>query len=263
MAPAHYDATIRHWHFLFSSPCEPRGPSRVTRIRFSPTMAAALINTIMDQGIHIPNEFKVTERSIDTEQVLEDADQALCDFKRLIEHEYNHASSLYEGAKNLYEQLHGDLMGDKQRVLRGEWTVDDMDEAIHKLLSKQGTVWDKLKLAGEEIRAKLDAAYSKVKAAEEAVKCARGEGCHVAWLNMPTTVQAKVRRVYARKLKQNFADAKSEYASMCAFPDGMLTQIELLRQRALSDATDMMEKLHKRNPGHDRKILGLKVPVIF
>jgi hypothetical protein len=183
-------------------------------------------------------------------EVLAEADSVLCEFKALIEKEYPVASSLYEGGKNLWEQVKYHWKQGKYRVLKGEWSADDFDRDLMDLFRRQEAIWDREMDVGAELYVRIDELYKKVKQAHDNVKNARGKPPHVAWMSFPTPDQATIRHVYDHRLRFAFKDAQTEYEGLCGYPEGILTKLKLLRDRAIKESRDLVEWCRKKEHVH-------------
>lgn len=206
----------------------------------------------MDTGFHLPSFLKTKEmETTKTEEpeLCKEARKLLEDFSCEMRtgKTYTDCSSLYEGAKNLYEEVHFHLTAGKVKVMNKEWTVDELDENLMDVMKKHEPVWERLLLAEKELRAKIDDDYKKVTEMEEKLKHARGyddkNHHHTAWMFLPTLEQNAIRKTYHCKLKPEFESAKMDHELLCGYPDGYLTQISLLRKRATMEAADKIEKL--------------------
>jgi hypothetical protein len=81
------------------------------------------------------------------------------------------------------------------------------------------------------------------------VRDARGDGSS-------NDAQRELARVYAHRLKRNFHDAKSELDELTSWPNGLLTQIDLLHKRAETEAHEILDRLRKREKA------AIKVPAV-
>jgi hypothetical protein len=178
--------------------------------------------------------------------VLDDADRVLCDFKTLIEEEYPNVSSVYEGAKNLWEQDKYHWTQGKKRVLKGDWNADDFDADMLDLFQRQEVIWDRLMGAGAELLIKIETSFEKVLRAEAAVKHERGEGANIGWMALPTAEQELIRKTYYHNLRFNFKDAKVEHDNLCGYPDGLLTRMRLLHERADKETAELHDGLKQK-----------------
>ena len=215
---------------------------------------------VMDVGIHLPksvenvyrDEYELAKRI----EVIRDARQELQGFKNFMKNEYPKASSLYESAKNLYEEIQAHWTHGKHMVHKGEWAVAQFDQDMNNLASHQKMTWDKLSEAAIEQEKLVRDEYRKVQDLEAKVIHERGEGSHVAWMGLPTKEQQIVRKVYSHELRHNFSDAKREVESLIGFPDGILTKILTLRRRANEETAKLSQKL----TGHPRgSFLGASI----
>ena len=207
----------------------------------------------MDVGIRLPESVEKVHHDeaeeADRIEVIRDAHQELKDFKDFMNREYPQASSLYESAKNLYEEIKAHWTHGKHMVHKGEWTVAQFDQDMSDLARHQRTTWDKLVEAASEEERLTREAYRKVQDIEAKVIHERGEGTHVAWMGLPTKEQHIVRIVYSHQLRHNFADAKRETETMIGFPEGILTKIPMLRSRANQETAKLSQNLREHPRG--------------
>ena len=158
-------------------------------------------------------------------EVLAEADGVLQEFKTFMEQTFPNASSLYEGAKILFDEVH-------QKRLHHE-----KDEVVVAVFERQREKWSTLLEGAQKIRDEINEKYKEVTSLEDRVKKARGTGPSLAVLGFPTPSQQMARYVYDKQLKYAFHDAQSEVAMMTGYPDGMLIQIRLLHDHAAKLAT--------------------------
>ena len=192
------------------------------------------------------------------EEVLPMARTALRDFKDFVKEEYPKASSLYEGAKNLYDEIRAHWTRDKNLVHKGEWSPDQFDQDLKQVAEQQKETWNQLLEAVKLETARVKTVYEKVEAAEKLVLHARGEGPHVAWMGIGTKEQDEIRKVYSHELRQKFHDAKMEMNALIGYPDGLLVKVEMCLQQANKETEHLSGKLHK----HPRGGLMAQVPFI-
>ena len=150
-------------------------------------------------------------------EIIDEANVVLREFERFMEETYPKASSLYEGAKWHWQDVH-DLR-----------TKKAADSEVAALFEKQTEKWNKLEAEAADLQKLIHAKYANVTSAEERIKKARGSGPSRAVLGFPTPDQKVARYVYDRKFKYKFHDAKSEVSMLCDYPEGMLVQVRLLR----------------------------------
>lgn len=186
-------------------------------------------------------------------ETVEEMNKVLTEFKQFILDEYPKASSLYEGAKNLFEEIKAHWCHDKK--VRG-MTSDQFDQDMERLFQKQTDVWDRLLLAAHEETEKVKEAYEKVVEASQAVRHARGEGLCVACLGFPTPEQCQVRQMWHQQLRFHFDEATREKDALLAYPDGLLTQVGLIRNRALQETAKLSDQWHRRdhNPHQEQEV---------
>lgn len=182
--------------------------------------------------------------------VLEDAARVLHNYKKLVEKEYPNISSVYEGAKDLWEQVKLHWTKGKQQVLKGGWSADDFDADMLDLFKRQEVLWERLLDAAAELLVKVETSYEKVQLIETSVKHERGEGVHVAWMGLPTKEQDLIRKEYHHKLRFSFKEAATEHDNLCGYPDGLLTRVRLLRERADRETSDLHVWLKKKEHHH-------------
>ena len=149
-----------------------------------------------------------------------------------MEETYPEASSLYETAKWLWQDVH-DLRAKQQAG----------DAQVAALYKQQAEKWTKLEIDAAEMQDLITNKYASVAGAEEHIKKARGSGASRAVFGFPTPDQKGSRYVFDKKFKYKFHDAKSEISMICDFPDGMLTQIRLLHK-----ATQTMAEVGGETP---------------
>lgn len=140
-------------------------------------------------------------------EVLAEAEKELQTFKKFIEQTTPKAREVLQRAK----WLHGEA------------------GFVHN--SEQSQHWAKIVNDATELRKCIDEAYSKVLAALESVKRARGVSPSVAALGFTTPDQALARSAYAKKYKQAFEEAKAEHFKLCGYPDGVLSQTMAIHKR--------------------------------
>lgn len=190
------------------------------------------------------------EDPVNHPEVLTEADSILSEFNALIEKEYPIANKLYEDATHLWEQVKYHWTQGKHRVLKGEWSADDFDRDLMDLFRGQEAIRDRQMNLGAELYAEIEELYKKVEQAHDNVKHARGEPPRVAWMSFPTPDQATVRKVYAHKLRFTFKDAQTDYESLCGYPEGILTKMRLLHERAIKETRDLVEWCRKKEHLH-------------
>jgi len=196
-------------------------------------------------------------------EVLDQADRTLSQFKASFEEAFEVSNTLFRSAKTMYEHVREVLDQGKLRVVKGEWTVEQLDEHMKGLLQRQAEGWTKLINGAEKEKKKVNEIFQPVKDAELAVKHARGEGANVAWLGYLTEDQAKVRKAYHEKLVKNFADAKVEYQSVCGYPDGLLVRIPQLKHGVETEVATIIEKLSRRVEGFGKHLpTGLSIETL-
>ena len=130
-------------------------------------------------------------------EVLEEADGILQEFKSFMQQAFPKASSLYENAKWLWQDIH-DLR-----------TKRATDAEVDELFQKQRETWTKLQTEAAEMQESIQTEYVKVSTVEERIKKARGSGPSLAALGFPTPQQKAARYVYNKKFKYAFHDGKS------------------------------------------------------
>ena len=157
-------------------------------------------------------------------ELVDEAEQVLQDFKNFMKESYTKASSLYERAKWLWQDVH-DL-----RVKK----APDLEIAI--ILEHQAPTWKRLADDSATLRQSVDKEFAKVESIEDRVKNARGVYPNVAAFGFPTPEQRLARHLFARKYKYAFHDAKDEYAAMCGYPEGLLNKIHQVQELTLVSA---------------------------
>lgn len=193
---------------------------------------------IMDEGIHLPAPLQHHEDPHLHLNVVDTADSAVKEFKDKISDYYVDCSCLYEAAKKVYKEVNHNVNGGKLKVFQSELTLDQFDKDLHRLLHQQEAKWEKLKSEEAVMRKRMQALYQPVHDVELHVKDAKGDGSNAQ--------QKELNRVFNLRLKRDFHDAKAGYDELCGYPDGLLTQIELLRKRTVSEVDEMVDKLRKR-----------------
>jgi hypothetical protein len=202
----------------------------------------------MDEGIHLPTPLQHHEEHIHL-SVVDKAERALKYYQEKIPDEYTNCSSLYEAAKDLYKEVNNNINGGKLKVYDGTLTLNDFDRDLNGLLGRQRPKWDELKKKEAVMRERLQFFYQPVHDAEMHVRDARGDGSS-------NDAQRELARVYAHRLKRNFHDAKSELDELTSWPNGLLTQIDLLHKRAETEAHEILDRLRKREKA------AIKVPAV-
>jgi hypothetical protein len=195
----------------------------------------------MDEGIHLPAPLRheLEDHMHIHLNVVDEADEALKKFQEMMSDAYTDCSSLQEAAKDLYKEVFHNINGGKLKVYQGTLALDQFDRDLTALLGKQQPKWDQLKAKEAIMRTRLQKMYEPIHAAELHVRDAKGDGKS----NEP---QKELAKVYSHRLKRNFHDAKVEYDELMGFPDGLLTQIDLLHKRAETESREIIEKLRKR-----------------
>jgi hypothetical protein len=202
----------------------------------------------MDVGIHLPSPLRHEEPSHRHLEVLDKADKTIETFKQLMPDAYTDCSCLYETAKALYKEVFHNINGGKLKVYQGSLSVDQFERDLQGLLKQQELKWHQLKTGEVAMRKRVDDLYQPVREVEHHVRDARGDG----------TNDAQREVIHAC----NFHDAKAEYDALCGYPDGLLTQIDLLHTRAKTEARAIIDKLRKREtavfkvPAALRKMIG-------
>lgn len=198
-----------------------------------------------------------TAKHAEQPEVLIEADKALDEFKRLMEMEYYpKASALHERAKILFEQVKLHWTEGKHKVLNehGKWSAEDFDADMIKLLKKQEASWDKLEQLVAAERDKMNATYQKVLLAKAAVDRERGAVNHTPvvcmFLDSATREQHTILNVYQKKLRGAFQDAAQEYVALEGYPDGLLTQVRVMRKHAVEETARLVEWLTKKDRRH-------------
>ena len=160
--------------------------------------------------------------SSDRLEMIDETDAILQGFKTSMEETYPKASSVYEAAKWLYQQVYD---------LRSKDQANNNDAQVAALYQSQAEKWSQLEADAAELQAVIKNKYGTVESAETRIKKARGSsGPSRAALGFPTPNQKLARYVFDKKFKYKFHDAKSEISMMCDFPDGMLVQVRLLHK---------------------------------
>lgn len=196
-------------------------------------------------------ELGLSDRSVEptAAEVLSHAKETLSEFKSFVKEAFPRASSIYEGAKNLYEEIRAHWARDEGLVHKGEWSADQFDQDLKQVTDQQQATWEKLLAAAKQESELVKLAYAKVKEAEKTVLHARGEGSHVAWMGLPTSDQQEVRKVYNHQLREQFHDAKMEMDSLIGFPDGVLQKVDMILKRANKETEHLSQQLHKHPRG--------------
>jgi hypothetical protein len=203
----------------------------------------------MDEGIHLPSPLRHEEPSHRHLEVLDKADKAIETFKQLMPDAYTDCSCLYETAKEMYKEVFHNINGGKLKVYQGSLSVDQFERDLQGLLKQQEIKWHQLKAREVVMRKRVDDMYHPVREVEHHVRDARGDGSNEA--------QREVIHACNHRLRRNFHDAKAEYDALCRYPDGLLSQVELLRKRARTEARDIVDKLRKRETS------AFKVPALL
>lgn len=192
----------------------------------------------MDEGIHLPSPFRHEEPHHRHLGVIDKADKAIETFKELMPDAYTDCSSLYEAAKDMYKEVFHNINGGKLKVYEGSLSIDQFDRDLQGLLKQQEPKWQKLKEKEVVMRKRVEEIYHPIHLVEMHVRDARGDGTNEA--------QREVVKACNHRLRRNFHDAKAEYDALCSYPDGLLTQIDLIHKRAETEAHAIIDKLRKR-----------------
>jgi hypothetical protein len=203
----------------------------------------------MDEGIHLPAPLQHHEEEHVHLSVVDKADRVLKYYQEKMPGEYTNCSSLFEAAKNLYKEVSNNANKGKLKVYDGTLKLEDFDRDLNGLLGRQQPKWDELKKKEAVMRERLQFYYQPVHEAELHVRDARGDGT-------ANDAQRELARVYARRLKRDFHDAKAELDELTSWPNGLLSQIDLLHKRAETEARDVLDRLRKREGAH------VKVPAV-
>jgi hypothetical protein len=189
--------------------------------------------------------------------VLVEADKALAEFKRLVEVEYYpKASALQEQAKILFEQVKTHWTDGKHKVLHehGKWSAEDFDVDMMKLLKEQEASWDKLEKLVAAERVKLDATYQTVLNAKAAIDRVLKSVNHIPvvdlFVDLSTPEQHTICEYYKKHLRHAFQDASKECYELGGYPDGLLTQVKVLRKHANAETARLVEWLAKKDRHH-------------
>jgi hypothetical protein len=192
----------------------------------------------MDEGIHLPSPLRHDEPRHPHLAVLDKADAAIETFKERMPDAYTDCSSLYETAKTLYKEVYHNINAGKLKVHQGSLSVDQFEHDLQGLLKCQDPKWKHLKSQEAIMRKRVEDLYQPIHSVELHVRDARGDGSNDA--------QKEVVKACNHRLARNFHDAKAEYDALCRYPDGLLSQIELLQKRAEKEAGEIIDKLRKR-----------------
>ncbi|CAB9502219.1 expressed unknown protein [Seminavis robusta] len=176
-----------------------------------------------------PTEEALAFKEVTTSQmVIEDAEQKLGDFNVTLKSLSVEAKELHAAARDLVKEALFNHEEGHKKVTKSEWTDEQYEQSLQNLAARQSKPWETLKTKAEEMRVKLEGPYKLVVASKNScTRAARG-----SWLGFATYDQKELRRVLDHKLKLEFEDAALAYASLTDYPDGLLTQVELLFKKA-------------------------------
>jgi hypothetical protein len=136
----------------------------------------------------------------------------------------------------------------------GKWSAEDFDVDMMKLLKEQEASWDKLEQLAAAERVKVDATYQKVLQCKAAIDHVLKSINHIPvvdlFLDLSTPEQHTIRDAYTHKLRRDFQDAAKEYYELGGYPDGLLTQVKVLRKHANAETAHLVEWLGKKDRHH-------------
>jgi hypothetical protein len=187
--------------------------------------------------------------------VLDQAEKAFNEFMGLMNDEYSPlASSLHETGKKLYEQVSHHWSADKHHVGLHQWDAADVATDLLRLQSEQEPRWAKLQQESQELRDKVDAAYKKLQDAEAAViaACAYKGSSHAPRGGFVTSEVDLIRHYHDKKLRHNMQEAKNKHDEVCGVPNGLLTRIDAIHKRVLSETEALIDRTAKKEHGIQR-----------
>lgn len=158
---------------------------------------------------------------------IDDAEKSLSDFKKLSKDITAEATELHKAAKDLVKEVLFNCEQGQTKVSKEEWS-----NCKANLIQKQEKPWETLENKANALKAKFDGHYKLVLASKENCVRARGDSVTGGLLGSATPDQKLARKVYDNKLRHGFDDAAAAHAAVCSFPDGLVTQIPLLKKKA-------------------------------
>ena len=162
----------------------------------------------------------------------------LSDFKKLSKEITSEVTDLHKAAKDLVKEAMYNCEQGQLKVNKAEWSGPEFSNCKANLLKKQEKPWETLEVKANELKSKMDGHYKLVLVSKENMLRARGDSVTGGLLGSLTPDQKLARKVYDNKLRHAFDEAAAAHAAVSSYPDGMVTNIPLLRKRA----TQALEK---------------------
>ena len=165
---------------------------------------------------------------------IDDAEKTLSDFKKISKELNEEATKLHKAAKDLVREVLYNIEQGQAKVNKAEWSGPEFSACKQNVLQKQEKAWDALEANGNAVKDKLEGPYKFVLASKDNIVRARGDSVTGGLFGSVSADQKQVRKIFDHKLKHGFEDAAAAHAAITSYPDGLVTQIHLLRKQALT-----------------------------
>ena len=196
-------------------------------------------------------------------KILKEAEDAIHNWKVVLDETKVPADDLFYYAKQLWSEDQKKWHEARHCVLTGKCTVEEFDEKLRALQKKQAPVWNIIDQKESALRSKIVMAHDRLKVVHADIhKAIQEDPLTKKYIQPLARVfgkplhpdQKELLHFYETKLHRQLNDAEEAFMEICGFPSGALTLVQNMHAKALTEATNLQEVVHKKK--------GIAMPVV-